>query len=180
MEQIEERLIEEVRKYENLYVTTRKDYKDPEITNNSWREIAEILGMDVETCIKKWRFLRDKYVRLIKKMASCRGDSDGDQKVPVLCLFLSWLEPHVKHRHTSSNHNKEPKKKRRREIDDSFENTLERLEECQLTIEKRLQDTGDEYSRFGQIVADLLRKVPPEKRDSLMYEVYGMIHAQRQ
>ncbi|KAM4569685.1 uncharacterized protein PAE49_009053 [Odontesthes bonariensis] len=76
------------------------------------------------------------------------------------------------------------KKKRQREIDDSFAKTMERLEERleerKLAIEKRLQDTGDEYSRFGQTVADLLRKVPLEKRDSLMYKVYGMIYAQRQ
>ncbi|KAM4573710.1 uncharacterized protein PAE49_008460 [Odontesthes bonariensis] len=107
MEQIEERLIEEVRKYENLYVTSHKDYKDAQKTNNSWREIAETVEMDVITCIKKWRFLRDKYVRLRKKMASCSGDAGGVQKVPALYFFLSWLAPHVIHRHTSSNYYKE-------------------------------------------------------------------------
>ncbi|XP_069373540.1 uncharacterized protein [Paralichthys olivaceus] len=103
MDQLEERLIEEVRKYDHIYNTTSKNYKDCQMANNSWQEIAQNTGLEVAECTKRWKNLRDKFVRLRKKLATISGDP-GSQKVPAFYHFLSWLAPHVKHRETESNY----------------------------------------------------------------------------
>ncbi|XP_029971093.1 uncharacterized protein LOC115405610 [Salarias fasciatus] len=100
MEQIEERLITEVRKYEHLYNSSCRDYKDSKMTYNSWREIAHGIGLDAAECMKRWKNLRDKYVRRRKKMA-CRSEDADDRRAPAFYEYLSWLEPHVKHREES-------------------------------------------------------------------------------
>ena len=74
------------------------------MTNNSWSEIAKAMDLSVPECLKRWRSLRDKFVRLRRKMSSSSGDAGGEKKVPKLVVFLSWLSPHIKHRETSSNY----------------------------------------------------------------------------
>ncbi|XP_059398601.1 uncharacterized protein LOC132130803 [Carassius carassius] len=102
MDQVTERLVEEVRKYSHLYDSSSAEYKDCQMAANSWREISSNVGLDVADCMKRWKNCRDKYVRLRKKLATRSGDPGG-KKVPAFYLFLSWLAPHVKHRLTESN-----------------------------------------------------------------------------
>ncbi|XP_062238945.1 uncharacterized protein si:dkeyp-38g8.5 [Platichthys flesus] len=104
---IEERLVEEVRKYEHLYNPTASTYKDANITANSWREISAAVGLDVPECIKTWRRIRDKFVR-VKKTTRGRSGDAGGQKVPDFFIFMSWLMPHIKHRQTKSKRDRKP------------------------------------------------------------------------
>ncbi|KAJ7986682.1 hypothetical protein DPEC_G00342430 [Dallia pectoralis] len=99
MDQVEERLIEEVRKYDHLYNSSSAHYKDCQMANNSWKEIAQSVGLDVTDCIKRWKY---KFDSLRKKVAPRNGDPGG-KKVPAFYHFLSWLAPHIKHRETESN-----------------------------------------------------------------------------
>nr|XP_054591750.1 transcription factor Adf-1-like [Nothobranchius furzeri] len=256
MDQFEERLLaEEVRKYEHLYNPSLKNYKDAQVIYNSWKEIARILEVDVEKCMKKWRSMRDKFVRMKKNLRGTSGDPGG-KKVPAFYVLLSWLEPHIKHRPTSSNFkapteppqdqascgssqdeapsqlqgsslpasqqqqdesspdpvsshsssavavlgtassNSSPSlhaslaresvstdqqtanelleststprpalKKRRRQqhVDDSFSEQMARIDKRRKELSEILQK-DDEYDRFGQVLADLLRKVPEHKQ----------------
>lgn len=118
MEQFEERLIAEVRKYEHLYNSSCKDYKDSKISYNSWREIGHNIGMDATDCMKRWKNLRDKYVRRRRKMACRSGDPEG-RSAPAFYAHLSWLEPHVKHRE------KESKFKSRRKSSHTLDSDLQ-------------------------------------------------------
>lgn len=101
MHDIEERLVEEIRKYEHLYDSSSPDYKDSQMVADAWCEISEAVGLSVTECTKRWKNLRDKYVRLRKKQA-LNGDI-GRKKVPAFYLCLSWLAPYVKHRDVESN-----------------------------------------------------------------------------
>ncbi|XP_028680973.2 transcription factor Adf-1-like isoform X3 [Erpetoichthys calabaricus] len=103
MEQTEERLAEEVRKYAHLYDSSSQYYKDYQMVANSWSEIAANIGLDVGECLKKWKNVRDKYVRLRKKICNRRSGDPGGQKLPAFYVFLSWLAPHVKHKEMESN-----------------------------------------------------------------------------
>lgn len=103
MDQLEERLIEEVRKYDHIYNISSKNYKNCQMANNSWREIAQNTGLEVAECTKRWKNLWDKFVRLRRKLSTKSGDGGG-QKVPAFYHFLSWLAPHVKHCETESNY----------------------------------------------------------------------------
>ena len=100
---IEERIAEEVRKYPHLYNKSLKDYKDAQMTANSWRAISAAVDMDTKDCVTRWRRLRDKFVRAKRTFKSRSGDAGG-QKMPAILTFLSWLDPFVKHRETSSNY----------------------------------------------------------------------------
>ncbi|XP_054602375.2 transcription factor Adf-1-like [Nothobranchius furzeri] len=248
MDQFEERLAEEVRKYEHLYNPSLKNYKDAQVIYNSWKEIARILEVDVEQCMKKWRSMRDKFVRMKKTLRGNSGDPGG-KKVPAFYVLLSWLEPHIKHRPTSSNFeaptetpqdqascgssqdeapsqlqgsslpasrqqqdessphpvsshsssassNSSPSlhaslaresvstdqqtadelleststprpalKKRRRQqhVDDCLSEQMARIDKRRKELSEMLQK-DDEYDRFGQVLADLLRKVPEHKQ----------------
>ena len=74
---MEERLVEEVRRYENLYNPSTTAYKDAQMTANSWKEISAAVGLDVPECIKTWRRIRDKFVRLKKTTKGNSGDAGG-------------------------------------------------------------------------------------------------------
>ncbi|XP_057688198.1 uncharacterized protein LOC130913538 [Corythoichthys intestinalis] len=221
MDQVEERIVEEVRKYNHLYNSSSKHYKDCEMANNSWREIAENTGLEVTECMKKWKNLRDKYVRLRKKLAT-RSGFTGRQKVPAFYHFLSWLDPHVKHRETETNF-KETKmasirspesdttevdslresfvppsppnhvpasasvtsrvsrpKRKRNQQDEWILKKIAGLEERRLELQKKSLHRTDECSRFAQTVADLLRRVPEDRRPDIMYKVIGVILEGRQ
>ncbi|XP_062296542.1 uncharacterized protein LOC134001023 [Scomber scombrus] len=247
MDHVEERLIEEVRKYDHLYNSSSKNYKDCQVASNSWREISRNTGLEVVECMKRWKNLRDKYVRLRKKHATRSGDPGG-RRVPAFYPFLSWLAPHVKHRETESNDPKtssvestpsssaesdtsacssepsptEPprsatpespstpqpgiciplasvpvespvsrKRKRDQDDQDRFVKQMANLEERLVEVQQRLlqgdqqrllqgaQQGGDECSRFGQTLADMLRRVPEDSRPEVMCEVYNLVHESR-
>ena len=99
----EERLVEEIRRYENLYNPSLSTYKDSQMTANSWKEISAAIGIEVKECIKRWRRIRDKFVRL-KKTTKCSSGDAGGQTFPASLNFMSWLNPHIKHRETTSNY----------------------------------------------------------------------------
>ncbi|XP_057708856.1 uncharacterized protein LOC130927215 isoform X2 [Corythoichthys intestinalis] len=208
MDQVEERIVEEVRKYDHLYNPSSKNYKDCQMASNSWREIAENTGLEVTECMKKWKNVRDKYVRVRKRMASKNGDPGG-RKVPAFYHALSWLAPHVKHRETETNlkHREtetnikvtkvasiSSSESDTTEVDSSPEsfippappassapddewilNKIASLEQRRLELQKKIQHETDECSRFAQTVADLLRRVPEDRRPDIMYKVIGVI-----
>ncbi|CAM4310221.1 unnamed protein product [Leuciscus chuanchicus] len=241
MDQVEERLIEEVRKYDHLYNSSSAHYKDCQMANNSWKEIAQNVGLDVTDCMKRWKNLRDKFVRLRKKLAPRSGDPGG-KKVPAFYHFLSWLAPHVKHRETESNFETKEQtspssdsdsmpptsssesssvssqpptspvrafslstqpppvpavcsppssilaespvsrvgSKRKRNQDDWLIKQMTQLDERRMDLQEKLvQDTSDECSRFGQTVADLLRRVPEGRRADVMFNVHKMLYESR-
>lgn len=102
MDQIEKRLVKEVRRYEHLYNPSLRDYKDVGMTQITWKLIADSVGLEAEECMKKWRSMRDRYVRIRKALNGSSGET-GRRKVPAYYRFLYWLEPHIKHRTPLSN-----------------------------------------------------------------------------
>ncbi|XP_057702311.1 transcription factor Adf-1-like [Corythoichthys intestinalis] len=97
MDEADEMLIEEVRKYDHLYNASSRHYKDSQMARNSWKEIAENTGLEVSECMKKWKNLRQKYVRVRRRMSTRRD-------APAFYHLMSWLTPNVKHRKTHSNY----------------------------------------------------------------------------
>ena len=87
-----EKLIEAVRSYTCLWQTNSKHYKDVKAKENSWKEIGkqvgnnfvgkvvvhkhlcQVTGKDDEQsrqeCIRRWKLLRDRFVREFKKTKS--------------------------------------------------------------------------------------------------------------
>ena len=69
-----EALIDLVRQYPTLWDKQDMMYKDSSYKEAKWKEITEILHLNKEEVIRKWKSLRDTYVRH-KNNKSKSGDS---------------------------------------------------------------------------------------------------------
>ena len=58
-----ESLIDLVHQYPAQWDKQNSKYKDSNYKDAKWREIAEMLGVPKDDAIKKWKSLRDTYVR---------------------------------------------------------------------------------------------------------------------
>ena len=74
-----ESLIDLVRQYPALWDKQNSKYKDSNYKDAKWREICEMLGVPKDDAIKKWKSLRDTYVRQ-KNIKSKSGDGLSDSK----------------------------------------------------------------------------------------------------
>ena len=96
MADFEAKLCEEVQKYPHLYDSSLREHKDSGRVSNSWSEFASTLETPVEICKKKWRYIREQYVKCKKTAKGKSGDGrKGKSKYDAL---LEWLSPFVKHR----------------------------------------------------------------------------------
>ncbi|CAB1421521.1 unnamed protein product [Pleuronectes platessa] len=77
MDQIEERLAEETRKFDHLYNPSLTEYKDAQMACNSWKEKSANVGLQVDECTKLWRKIRYKFVGQKKAMRSSSGYAGG-------------------------------------------------------------------------------------------------------
>ena len=57
------------------------------MTANSWKEISAAVGIEVKKCVKRWRRIRGKFVRLKKTTKGSSGDAGG-QKIPASLNFV--------------------------------------------------------------------------------------------
>ena len=68
-----ESLIDLVHQYPALWDKQNSKYKNSNYKDAKWREIAETLGVPKDDAIKKWKSLRDTYVRQ-KNIKAKSGD----------------------------------------------------------------------------------------------------------
>ena len=64
--------IETVRKYPSVWNMALKEYKDYRVKENCWKEISQKVKMPVGRLQKKWKSLRNKYVRELKAVKKKR------------------------------------------------------------------------------------------------------------
>ena len=75
----ENSLIDLVHQYPALWDKQNSKYKDSNYKDAKLREIAETLGVPKDDAIKKWKSLRDTYVRQ-KNIKAKSGDGLSDSK----------------------------------------------------------------------------------------------------
>ena len=94
-----EALIESVRRYPSVWQVRSKAYKDLRVTENAWK-VSEETGLPQEECKKKWKGLRDKFVRELKKVKHRVTGEEGPPYMPSREFFdvLLFLTESVKHR----------------------------------------------------------------------------------
>ena len=99
----DEQLIEEVRKYPNLYDTSMREYRDTERADNCWEKIEQATGKTANELRSRWRNLRDVFAKEKKKMSGRSGDPGGHTSTWKYFKLLTFLLPFIKHRDTESN-----------------------------------------------------------------------------
>ena len=80
-----EALINVFRRYHCLWQASSKSYKNARAREKAWKKVAEEVSTSVDVCSKRWKYLRDKYVREFRKITVCYYDDQG----PV--LSSSWF-----------------------------------------------------------------------------------------
>ncbi|XP_052889399.1 uncharacterized protein LOC128297747 [Anopheles moucheti] len=75
----EDQLIAKVRANEVLYNVKNVNYRRKNDKERLWQQIAYELDSSVEVCKRRWKSLRDKFIKLSRVEQSARGTSDEEQ-----------------------------------------------------------------------------------------------------
>ncbi|XP_011138129.1 probable ATP-dependent helicase PF08_0048 isoform X2 [Harpegnathos saltator] len=100
----QEKLIENVKAYEPLYVISHPKYSDTRFKENIWKEIAKGMSQPVAVCKKTWTNLRDSFRRALKKKRKIKsGQAASKIKKWRFEDEMSFLLPFMQERDTCSN-----------------------------------------------------------------------------
>ncbi|CAK6970780.1 transcription factor Adf-1-like [Scomber scombrus] len=100
---MEEKLIVAVCGHPVLYDTTAVFYRDRYKKEEAWAKVGAEVGLTVEVCRKKWKGLRDTYLKKKREGERRSGSAGGELKKWRFSAVLSFLEPFTTPRETSGN-----------------------------------------------------------------------------
>ncbi|XP_064112542.1 transcription factor Adf-1-like [Macrobrachium nipponense] len=78
----EEALLAEIKKHEVLYNRAHAHYKKNRVREAAWEEIAETLQYDCEKCKKRWRTLRDTFIKSRRHERLMQWSKTGKRNKP--------------------------------------------------------------------------------------------------
>ncbi|XP_066975142.1 transcription factor Adf-1-like isoform X2 [Macrobrachium rosenbergii] len=98
----DEKLIIEVQQYPGLYDQNSYDYRDLRKKEKMWQNVSESLGLHAKECQARWRVLRDKFVREMRKNVNPKRAGSSALQVyqgswPLMSQLM-FLTSHVKHK----------------------------------------------------------------------------------
>uniref|UniRef100_A0A671TYY7 MADF domain-containing protein n=1 Tax=Sparus aurata TaxID=8175 RepID=A0A671TYY7_SPAAU len=100
---MEEKLIIAVCGHPVLYDTTAVFYRNRYKKEEAWVKVAEEVGLSVEVCRKRWKGLRDTYLKRKREGERKSGSAGGSFKKWRFSAVLSFLDPFTTPRETSGN-----------------------------------------------------------------------------
>ncbi|CAL9702723.1 unnamed protein product [Knipowitschia caucasica] len=101
---MEETFILSVSDFPELYDISSKEYRDLNKKAAAWALVCARINMPGEEAKKRWKNLRDTYMRIRKTMKEKKSVSAaGGQKSWKYFQIMSFLEPYIKERVTSGN-----------------------------------------------------------------------------
>ncbi|XDV31483.1 hypothetical protein PO909_002475 [Leuciscus waleckii] len=188
---MEEMLIVAVCAYPEIYDTKSYTYRDRTKKEIAWRKISEEVGLSEETVRRKWKGLRDTYVKEKKKETEKKSGSGANQeKRWKYSAVLSFLDPFVTPRETSSNMGRgveenrtavEPenvfpfhidRRTRKRDRDTSVERML--LQTLQTPAPAAAPSTEDEL--FFQSLLPSLQRLPQQQKEFVKFQIHKLIY----
>ncbi|XP_050689702.1 transcription factor Adf-1-like [Eriocheir sinensis] len=199
---LDERLIIEVQQYPGLYDQTSPDYRDLRKKETMWQAVADSLGLHVRECQARWRVLRDKFAREMRKNVNAKKAGASALQVYqgswALMSHLMFLTSHVRHRTAQG-----PLKKKT----PSEAGISEEEEECDLSDEeppspsppltKRIKTEVDSYQSskessalwqgtleweadaerlFCLSLVPVMRRLDPDKRSLAKLHIQRLLH----
>ncbi|CAL8310524.1 unnamed protein product [Boreogadus saida] len=102
---MEEKIIIAVSAMPVIFNTTLKSYKDRTVKAKAWLKVSEEVGLTEEECRRRWKVLRDTYLRVRRRQEAGKrsGSAAGPLRTWKYSAILSFLCPFVTPRETSSN-----------------------------------------------------------------------------
>ncbi|XP_058628539.1 uncharacterized protein LOC131538616 isoform X2 [Onychostoma macrolepis] len=93
---MEDKVIVTVCGHTKLYDTYSYHYRNRNKNDLAWRKVSEEVGQSEEVCRKKWKSLRDTYLKERRKETEKRsGSAAGSEKKWKYSAVLSFLDPFV-------------------------------------------------------------------------------------
>uniref|UniRef100_A0A8C1YDU2 MADF domain-containing protein n=1 Tax=Cyprinus carpio TaxID=7962 RepID=A0A8C1YDU2_CYPCA len=97
-----EQLILSVSSHPELYDTSSYFYRDRNKKDLAWKSVGEEIGQPEDVCRKKWKSLRDMYLKEKRKeMEKRSGSAAGSVKKLKYSQILGFLDPFVTPRETT-------------------------------------------------------------------------------
>uniref|UniRef100_A0A8C5GSV8 Transcription factor Adf-1 n=1 Tax=Gouania willdenowi TaxID=441366 RepID=A0A8C5GSV8_GOUWI len=101
---MDDKLIVAVCDHPELFNTASYWYRDRTKKDLAWRTIGEAVGLAADLCRKRWKGLRDTYLKEKRKCQEKRsGSAAGPSKRWKYSAVMSFLDPFISPRDTSSN-----------------------------------------------------------------------------
>ncbi|XP_076812871.1 uncharacterized protein LOC143459544 [Clavelina lepadiformis] len=88
----EERLAREIKKHECLYNSSLQCYRNRKMKDEAWKEVSTVVGLSPNVCLKRWKLLRDKYLRQLKR------SGNGEESKWDYMMLMDFLRPYVRSR----------------------------------------------------------------------------------
>lgn len=92
-------LIAAVKAQSIIYDKNTADYRKPAKTDNAWSDIAKSLGCSVISCKKRWKSLRDTFIKYYRMELQANSSSSGSKRRGTkfwnFYENLSFLKGHV-------------------------------------------------------------------------------------
>lgn len=88
----ESNLIEHIRQRPVIYDRNHKDFRSASIRNKAWKDIARTTGWKIDFMQKRWRVIRDRFVRELRKTNYSKTTVSTS---PIFANML-FLAPHIK------------------------------------------------------------------------------------
>ncbi|KAG4070791.1 hypothetical protein HA402_011017 [Bradysia odoriphaga] len=144
----EENLIKEVRKRPILYDKSLKGYRKPSSREQSWREVAYALNCTPEESKKRWRSLRDAFMKQCKQNANDDMYGNPKKKKWLFYDLMKFLSPYLDATVSP---------------DDSYKMEVQYVEEYEQTDETNFYKEGD--CKFPSYIKSEQKQAPDEAND---------------
>ncbi|XP_067296468.1 uncharacterized protein [Pseudorasbora parva] len=95
---VTEKLIQTVYAYPVLYNVSLHDYRSSERRVNAWREVAASVGLSVVECKRRWKTIRDRYIRERRLCKLKREEGGRRLHYWPHRESLSFLDAHIRKR----------------------------------------------------------------------------------
>ncbi|CRL01111.1 CLUMA_CG014297, isoform A [Clunio marinus] len=160
----ERELIDQIKIRPLLYDKKIKDYRKPGASDAAWNEVASALHSSVLNCKKRWKSLRDTFIKYYRADVLFNlGDSRGKQKKWHFYDDLKFLKSHVELFRLEGNpkERSEPKAYTNEEkhifIETEGENEVYEIKEIEevfedhlVTVEEEIHENTDEEHDIAQ------------------------------
>uniref|UniRef100_A0A182IZ45 MADF domain-containing protein n=1 Tax=Anopheles atroparvus TaxID=41427 RepID=A0A182IZ45_ANOAO len=92
---LEENLIAEVKKEVVLYDKTCSVYRKTCATDEAWKRVSDALGVSVDSCKKRWKSLRDCFIKHFRAGLILNQQQNSNKKSWAYYDQLSFLTKHI-------------------------------------------------------------------------------------
>uniref|UniRef100_A0A8C2Z8S6 MADF domain-containing protein n=1 Tax=Cyclopterus lumpus TaxID=8103 RepID=A0A8C2Z8S6_CYCLU len=144
-----------------IFNTSSYDYRNRLKKDVAWKAVSEDVGIPVEVCRKKWKGLRDTYLKEKRRATDKRsGSGAGSLKKWKYSAVLSFLDPFITPRETSGNMGE-------RDIEEQLLTALRSASSAPPPSEDEL---------FLKSLLPSLERLPPQQKDYVKFQIHKLIY----